>query len=101
MLILPRKTAATVRYLGAEGIKKSIHSPLIDGIKFLPLGESVFLPSVAGVAGGHHVLAVEHLLGQLGHGQGPVECGGSGGIKITQDNRWTAAKTTYPAEKTT
>ena len=30
------------------------------------------------VAGSHHVLGVEHLLGQLGHGQGPVLLGATG-----------------------
>ena len=27
---------------------------------------------MTGIAGGHHVLGVEHLLGELGHGQGTV-----------------------------
>ena len=30
---------------------------------------------MTGVAGSHHVLGVEHLLSQLGHGQGPVLLG--------------------------
>ena len=35
-------------------------------------------PAVSGVAGGHHVLGVEHLLGQLGDRQGP----GGGGLEL-------------------
>ena len=35
--------------------------------------------SVAGVAGGHHVLGVEHLLSQLGDGEGPVLLGAAAG----------------------
>ena len=34
---------------------------------------------MSGVAGGHHVLGVEHLLGELGHGEGPVLLGAPGG----------------------
>ena len=37
------------------------------------------VPAVPGVAGGHHVLGVEHLLGELGHGEGPVLLAASGG----------------------
>ena len=37
------------------------------------------VPAVSGVAGGHHVLGVEHLLGELGHGEGPVLLAASGG----------------------
>ena len=33
---------------------------------------------MSGVAGGHHVLGVEHLLGQLGHGESPVLLGATG-----------------------
>ena len=32
-----------------------------------------------GVAGGHHVFGVEHLLGELGHREGPVLLGAPGG----------------------
>ena len=32
-----------------------------------------------GVAGSHHVFGIEYLLGQLGHGQGPVLLGAAGG----------------------
>ena len=34
---------------------------------------------MSGVAGRHHVLGVEHLLGQLGHGEGAVLLGAAGG----------------------
>ena len=32
-----------------------------------------------GVTGGHHVLGVEHLLGELGHGERPVLLAAAGG----------------------
>ena len=35
--------------------------------------------AVTRIASSHHVLGVEHLLGQLGHGQGPVLLGATGG----------------------
>ena len=34
---------------------------------------------MSGVTSGHHVLGVEHLLGELGHGEGPVLLGAPGG----------------------
>ena len=37
------------------------------------------ISAVSGVAGGHHVLGVEHLLGELGHGESPVLLGAPGG----------------------
>ena len=55
MDILPRNTAAT------EG--KKIYKNC-----FIPSR----LPSMSGVASCHHVLGVEHLLGELGNGEGPV-----------------------------
>ncbi len=35
--------------------------------------------SVARIAGGHHVLGIKHLLGELGHGEGPVLLAATGG----------------------
>ena len=35
--------------------------------------------TVAGIAGSHHVLGIEHLLGELGHGQGPILLAPPGG----------------------
>jgi len=44
------------------------------------------VPSVSGVGGAHHVLGIEHLLGQLGHGQGSVLLGSSGGQRGESDH---------------
>ena len=35
--------------------------------------------TVAGIAGGHHVLGIEHLLGELRHGQSPILLASTGG----------------------
>ena len=55
MDILPRNTAAT------EGINYYDSKKTMEG-RFL----TCEVPAVPGVAGRHHVLGVEHLLGQLG-----------------------------------
>jgi len=34
---------------------------------------------MSGVTGGHHVLSIKHLLGELGHGDGPVMLASPGG----------------------
>merc|ERR1719397_1611413 len=36
------------------------------------------VPAVLGVAGGHHVLGIKHLLGELGYGEGPVALAATG-----------------------
>ena len=80
----PRNTAATVKYLQIkiEGwygefmqvIDVSVPTDLTASsmqIKIISLC-SHYVPAVTGIAGSHHVLCVEHLLGELGHGERSV-----------------------------
>ena len=52
---------------------------LLHGHAAAEYGGDGEVAAVTRVAGSHHVLGVEHLLGQLGHGQGPVLLGAAGG----------------------
>jgi hypothetical protein len=54
--------------------------PKVDSVNILfcprPTCEVATVPRIAG---SHHVLGVEHLLGELGHGEGPVLLAAAGG----------------------
>merc|ERR1719362_2005081 len=52
---------------------------LLHGHTATEHGSDSQIASMSGVAGGHHVLGVKHLLGELGHAEGPVLLGAPGG----------------------
>ena len=60
----PRNMVATVRYLQKSDKSSKDHQ--------------IILPSVARIARSHHVLGVEHLLGELGDGESSVLLGSAG-----------------------